>query len=178
MSDTGWVSPTNNGNFDTDATNPAYAYSDDSNYAVLGISYGSGVRLSPDVGSTMSDLKTLPPNFDSATEEILGSSSDTWGRSWTTSEINSNNFVSILSGTDYYGETASNVACDWGAFGFDIPAGSTINGREVKLDSYCEHVFMADYDWFVDHIQIKVYYTETGTPTVGTKYALPAFKRP
>jgi hypothetical protein len=29
----------------------------------------------------------------------------------------------------------------------------------------------------VDHIQIKVYYTESGTPTVGVKYPLPAFKR-
>jgi hypothetical protein len=30
---------------------------------------------------------------------------------------------------------------------------------------------------YVDHIQIKVYYTESSTPTVGTKYHLPPFKR-
>lgn len=30
---------------------------------------------------------------------------------------------------------------------------------------------------YVDHIQIKVYYTESSTPTVGVKYPLPAFKR-
>ena len=35
-----------------------------------------------------------------------------------------------------------------------------------------------DWEAYIDHIQMKVYYTETETPTIGTRYPLPAFKRP
>jgi len=75
------------------------------------------------------------------TEESYGSSTDLWGETWTSSDINDSDF----------GVCVQPVIRPTGA---DVTA-------------------------YVDHIQIKVYYTESSeTPIVGVKYPLPPFKRP
>ena len=81
----------------------------------------------------VSDIESISNVDDFAT---LGSSTDLWGATLTSTDINSSGF-----GCVYYIDNAD------GGFIIDI-----------------------------DHIQIKVYYTESGTPTVGTKYPLPPFK--
>ena len=70
------------------------------------------------------------------TYAFYGGSSDLWGESWTSSDINNSNF-----------------------------------GIAFSVDGYDEPSLE------VDHIQIKVYYTDNSTPVVGQKYALPPFRR-
>jgi hypothetical protein len=80
-------------------------------------------------------------------EESSGGSSDMWGTTLSSSDVNSSNFGASVS------YTVTN----------ESPIDTGTNQSSLN----------------VDYIQIKVYYTESsGTPTVGTKYALPAFKRP
>ena len=64
----------------------------------------------------------------------------------------------------------------WNAIWGDTDINSSNFGVKVS----CEiDTMMGSTQSMVDVIQIKVYYTESaGTPTVGVKYPLPAFKKP
>jgi hypothetical protein len=59
--------------------------------------------------------------------------------------------------------------------------GATLTPEDVNNSSFGAAYYVeganGDFvEFFVDHIQVKVYYTESSTPTVGVKYPLPAFK--
>ena len=66
------------------------------------------VQLSWDGGTSWTDAKTTNKGNATETTEILGGSSDTWGRSWALSELSSDNFrvritcTSNQSGRDFY----------------------------------------------------------------------------
>jgi hypothetical protein len=189
MSDTGWVSP---GTVVSDGTIGDVAWSNPSNAKASDNSYSTVDPGGPDmfedfavkivksdgsIGSTNKGGSNLIPSSD--TYITYGGSSDLWSETWSASDINDSDFgvvYSVSGGEGYYSEylKATN-------FDFSIPTGSTIDGIEARVEhSYYYSGMPPPIERYckVDHIQIKVYYTETGTPTVGTKYALPAFKRP
>jgi hypothetical protein len=185
MSDTGWVSPGTAGNNSSIGTvswnNPDYIKVDDGSdsQSYLYNSNGDIVENSIKLikggsisGNDKSTGATLPPN--NPTVVNYGGASDLWGNTLTAANVNSSDFgigFSVkgngVGDTSYY-LTATN-------FGLTIPTGSTIDGVEVRVEQKNFNSF--GIGGSVDYIQIKVYYTEGGTPTVGVKYPLPPFKR-
>jgi hypothetical protein len=131
------------------------------------------VKADGSIGSSDKSTNATLPSSD--TYVFYGGSSDLWGETWSVSDINDTDFGVVISiYVDGGGRTEYLKATN---FGLSVPAGATVDGIEVKIEQKQE----ADGDFFpyayVDHIQIKVYYTESSTPTVGVKYPLPAFKR-
>lgn len=109
--------------------------------------------------------------------KTLGGASQLWGNSLDATKINSSNFGFAISyiGDLLYGPYYTEYL-KTSNYGFDIPSGATVEGVEVMVKHFQEIVEYGAYPK-VDHIQIRVYYTESTTPTVGVKYPLPAFKR-
>lgn len=176
MSDTGWKSPGTVVDSDVVGTltwaDPNYAKVNDSNYAYVMTLTGGGTVSSIKIvkggsisGNGKSDSSTIT---STPTYYPYGTSTDLWGLSWTTSDINSSTFGVAISVTGSGGTSHYLKATN---FGFSIPSGATIEGIVAEFE-------LADNDFntFLDHIRITIYYTESaGTPTVGVKYPLPAF---
>lgn len=172
MSDTGWVSPTSTGGTYNNWVNPTNAYSGVDTYALTGDEAGGyddrfAVSLSKDGGSNWTSSKNINIVTDSPYDNSAGGSDDLWGTTWSSGDFDSENFRIYLNGNYYGGQ-------DYGGFDFGIASGSTINGVEVYFNGYYPD---GNNNTRVYYIQIKVYYTDSSTPTVGVKYPLPAFKR-
>jgi hypothetical protein len=171
-------------------SNPSYARSSDDNYASFGsFDYYTVVdnaikivKSDGSIGSTNKADTETRWGIGVDTTIYYGDSTDLWGETWSASDINDSDFGVVISGLlQDVGDSIDSEYLKATNFGFNIPTGSTIEGIEIKAekqentDSYGGE----GVSGYVDHIQIKVYYTEsTGTPTVGVKYPLPAFKRP
>lgn len=191
MSDTGWVSP---GTVVSDSSvgtiawsNPSNAKASDDSYAVSTASSFEDppgdrlVKLVDEMGTVLGDNNASNNSLNTTdTYRSYGSSSDLWGHTWSATDINDSDFgivfqvgfFNYFESEFYYSEylKATN-------FGFGIPSGATIDGIEARVEQ--RRGLDEEYNRlaYVDHIQIKVYYTEGSTPAVGTKYHLPPFKR-
>jgi len=110
----------------------------------------------------------------SLTYESFGGSSQLWGNSLDSSKINGETFGFVISYKNY-GATTYTEYLKTTNYGFSVPVGATIDGVEVRVKHKATPLEYGDYPE-VDHIQIRVYYTESTTPTVGVRYPLPAFK--
>jgi len=186
MSDTGWVSP---GTVVNDSSvgniawnNPTYAMSEDGNDSQAYLYSGNAdvkemyIRIvkGGSIGSTEKSTNAILTTSYPGIYVAYGGSTDLWGETWAASDINSSTFgvvyscfVELTNYSQYLKATN---------FSFNIPTGATINGIEAQIKQRNFNSFGVGGS--VDHIQIKVYYTESGTPTVGVKYPLPPFKRP
>jgi hypothetical protein len=190
MSDTGWVSPgtavndASIGSYDWSA--PSNVFSSNDAYASYTISsdtdYGfsasdNAVRIvkGGSIGATdKSSVDAWPSTEASAS---YGGSSDLWGETWEASDINGSGFGLAISAVEDGYTSDETKYLKVTNFGFSIPTGALIEGIEVSVEK--QAVWdggNTDFYIRIDHIQIKVYYTETDTPIVGTKYPLPAFK--
>jgi hypothetical protein len=166
MADTGWKSPgtvvSDNSVGTVGWSNPSNAKASDNNYAE---DWGDGadspsqylvkiVKSDGSIGSTNKVTSGYIPSSD--TYVSYGGSSDLWSETWSVSDINDADFGVAISykcqlydGPEYtYYLKATN-------FNFSIPSGSTINGIEVRVEHKQLYNLVE-----VDHIQIKVYYTE------------------
>ena len=189
MSDTGWVSPgtvVNDSSVGTDAwSNPTNARASDNTYAITkrdgyGFSYEEAIKIVKSNGTIGSSNKSTGARLP-LTEQYIsyGGSSDLWGETWSYTDINDSDFgvVFQVENRNFADITYSNYLKATN-FGFNIPSGATIEGLEVQIEQWLnDHYDSHNNTAEVDHIRIKVYYTESGTPTVGVKYPLPAFKR-
>lgn len=187
MSDTGWKSPgtvVNDSSFGTDVwSNPENAMSANGSYAsVSGMSStyrytqllkGTNFGFSIPAGSTINGIAIQVKRYNEyqytydegvyivKADGSIGTSNKALATAWGQTNV----YFDYGGSTDLWGETwmASNINdTDFGVALYvkynDSSGGSIGNGV------------------FIDHIQIKVYYTEP-TPTIGTKYPLPAFRR-
>jgi hypothetical protein len=180
MSDTGWVSPgtvVNDSSVGTDAwSNPDNAKTSNNSRAEFLSSFPPGTSyylkatnfgLSVPAGATIDGIEVqvekLAELADDVSEENvklideLGTAvgdNKAKGGYWSTSE----GYVTYGGSSDLWSNTWSETDVNDSDFGVAINV-------------------TAEYTAYIDHIQIKVYYTESGTPTVGVKYPLPAFKR-
>lgn len=88
-----------------------------------------------------------------STYKSFGSSSNLWGLSWTSADINDSTFGVVISakdsGTSHYLKATN--------FGFSIPTGATINGILVEV----QRLYSGGSGQVanIDHIRITVYYT-------------------
>ena len=186
MSDTGWVSPGTVA--EANLSGAQVTWSDENNIKSSNNSYARAVEIAEYYwddnvvklvkGGTISgnDKSTIVDLGTSEITQSYGGSDDLWGETWSVSDINSSSFGVVLS---YIAESEYKTnylkATD---FGFSIPTGSTIDGIELEVElksTWVDDASGTTYAVDVDHVQIKVYYTEGGTPTVGVKYPLPAF---
>jgi len=185
MANTDWVSP---GTVVSDSTvgtvawsNPSNAKASDDSYAEF-LVFGGGyckdtavkiVKSDGSVGST-NKANTEDDWPASDTYESYGASDDLWGETWSASDINDSDFGVVLQAEQEAMATMYSEYLKATNLGFDIPEGSTIDGIEARVE---RNHNVAGSLGRVDHIQIKVYYTEsTGTPVIGQKYPLPAFR--
>ena len=175
MADTGYISPGTMADDSTVGTiswsNPNNAKASDGSYAQNTVGpqedspvgcYAQIVKADGSIGSTNKASNTILDSSD--TYRTYGDSTELWGETWTSVNINDSDFGFVFGVRfySYFGETyfysyylkATN-------FGFSIPSGATINGIEISVEQKQtrgdEGVRIAD----VDHIRIKVYYTET-----------------
>jgi len=190
MADTGWISP---GTVVSDDTVGTVAWSNPDNAKVSDDSYSSvqiygyspasleAVKIVKSNGSIGTENKTTEdPLTDTEKSLSFGDTDDLWSETWAHTDINDSDFGVVIQSTDgdhlisegysYYLKATN--------FGFTIPSGATIDGIVVEVEAYnfLEEWESHNYYAYVDHIQIKVYYTEGGTPTVGAGYPLPPFK--
>ena len=103
---------------------------------------GVGVELSWDGGVSYTSAGKTALFTESETSYILGAGNDTWGRIWSSSELNNANFrLRIDDGVAYQ---------DY--YNFDLAPGAIIRGIEVSLEGYDD--LTNDY---VDQIKVRVY---------------------
>ena len=125
---------------------PFNAYNSDNLYAYHPNTSpdGVGVELSWNGGISYTSAGKTALFNESEETYILGASNDTWGRIWSSSELNNANFrLRIDDGVSYQ---------DYYNFDFDLPSGAIIRGIEVPLEGYCDAA--NDY---VDQLKVKVY---------------------
>lgn len=158
MADTGWLSPASTGETYNDLNNPTNAYASNDSYAGpwpqcstmdVAISHNGGTNYTTHSG-TLSHGST-----DSYLS--MGGSTDDWGRTWSDTELSNSNFRVRL-------EMAGSLPGfqDYYDFSPSIPSGATIDGIEVSIEGKVVSTrFSTDY--YVDHVRLKVYYTETTT---------------
>jgi hypothetical protein len=175
MADTGYKSPgtmANDSSFGTtDWSDVDKAKASDNDYATNTLAMGIFpfderariVKSDGNIGSTEKATQTNITTTD--TYYIYGGSSDLWGETWTAEDINDSDFgfvISYLKGDhpmDGYIFTKYIKATN---FGFDIPTDSTIDGIIAEVESSYSGVTKLIN---VDHIRIKVYYTEPTSDT-------------
>ena len=155
MADTGFKSPTTSAEIFTQWSLEDRAYSSDDSRATTGPDDASStiIELSWDGGSTWtSTSNSLGSWTGSDTTKTAGGAADTWGRSWSDSELSADNFKLFLNSN-------TSKKSEWGDFTFNIPASATINGIEVALEGRTQSAGPGN-TLAIDHIQVKVYYTE------------------
>jgi hypothetical protein len=100
---------------------------------------------------------------DTDTYLSFGGSDDLWGNILTPSDVNSSNFGVAVSFTgDNSSPGAGNYVSEYlkvTDFGISVPSEATINGVEVEIDCYDNYTGFGNQAK-VDHIRIKVYYTQ------------------
>ncbi|HPQ42931.1 MAG TPA: hypothetical protein PKZ42_01790 [Syntrophales bacterium] len=145
-------------------TNPSYGLVEDGNSAETSGSPGninSYYALSWDGGSSWTSFYGGLGNpgtgliwqywyYESPADETY-----TWGRTWSDSELSDDNFQLQIR----WGGTSPYFYYIVDTFGFDIPAGATIDGIKVgQKNSY------SGGHAFIDSLKAIVYYTEAATP--------------
>ena len=164
MSDTGWKSPgtvVDDDSVGTVAwTNPDNAKASDNNYVTADLESGTNKDKSVKIvigGSIVgSDKGTLTAVSTSDSYQLFGGVSDKWGSSISSTQVNSSDFGVVFQASNY-GDTIGSHYLKATNFGFSIPTNAVINGIEVGVEWH-NTIFTGIAN--VDHIQIKVYYTE------------------
>jgi len=98
----------------------------------------------------------------------------------------------VLSNGSIGSENKAKTTTDWGSIEYIAYGGSsdlwseTLSASDINDTDFglVLSIKLSDVsngeignNEYVDHIQIKVYYTDNSTPVVGQKYALPPFRR-
>ena len=184
MADTGWVSPgtvvnddaigdwmwcsVNNAKENDDIPVDGYDYGsgEDSNY-LKATNFGLEVPSGATINGILVEIRHEGySDYSNNTENIVSIVKHDGSIGSTNQSTNAvlpvdYTYISYGSSSDLWGETWSATDINDEDFGvvFSVSFSNSYNGA------------------FVDHIQIKVYYTEsTDTPVIGNKYPLPAFK--
>ena len=196
MSDTGWINPGTMASDDTVGTvawsNPDNAKTSNDSRSISATAdgppdpttildyYAKIVKSDGSIGTTNKAIGTELDSSD--TYRTYGSSTEKWGETWSNTDVNDSDFGFVFSAEMSLSEGGGSYTEYLKAtnFSFSVPTGATIDGIEVRVEQQGEYgmlnVPFHRGEARVDHIQIKVYYTEGGTPTVGAGYPLPPFK--
>lgn len=155
-------------------SNPGNAAADDGSVAqsIIGMSYtesGYGAQLIVD-GTPTGDKheSTLDTTLRAGT---YGGDTDLWGCTLSAADVNDTDF-----GVGYQSVGMGGVSHRLKAtnFGFEIPAGSTIDGIIVTIERQITGT--GPYYNNVDYIKMQVYYTEGETPSSIIKYAVQYYR--
>ncbi len=121
--------------------------------------YDQRVRIIKGGAVSSTDRASANAWSDSFAYTTYGSSSDKWGETWTSSDINASDFGVAISayGSGYWSD-ATTYYLKATNFGFSILEGATIDGITVEIKKRAESGGLAFYA-SVDHMRITVYYT-------------------
>ena len=188
MADTGWKSPgtvVNDSSVGTVAwSNPDNVKTSDNSYAQVGESinslstyylkttnFGFNIPIGSTINGILIEVEKRAPEADDSSWVIDNSikivkSDGSFGTTNKADSLtrweNSDSYVSYGSDSDLWNESWTVSDINNSNFGVVISASLTV-----------DHSVTAQ----IDHIQMKVYYTENTTPVVGEKYPLPPFRR-
>jgi len=187
MSDTGWISPGTVVSDDTVGTvawsDPENAKASDDSYSRTGEQYSivttnylkaTNFGLSIPSESTIDGIEVSierQAKSDSGANVIKDnrvSLVDSDGSILSANKKDSNYWLYLSDETVTYGGDEDLWSETWSS--------SDINDSDFGVVLSADLTYGTEDDARVDHIQIKVYYTEGGTPTVGAGYPLPPFK--
>jgi hypothetical protein len=122
-----------------------------------------GVELSWDGGTSYTTRKNTGSITGDPLNFTLGSSSDTWGRTWTATELNNTNFRVYLSAVAP--GFNNRMGSDFWNFTLNIPANCVISGIEVKMTKVSRSL-TGDFKFiYIDGtLEIKIYYSFLDVP--------------
>ena len=187
MSDTGWVSP---GTVVSDSSVGTVAWSDPNNVKVDDFSW-SNASYTGESSADSEYLKTTNFGFTIPVGFIIKGIEIEVKKERGTNTVNDVIAKIVKSDGSIGGSNKAKTSTDWSISGVthtyggdsdlwgetwsvndinDVDFGFVISARIYDEESKGNYAS-------VNYIKIKVYYTEGGTPTVGVKYPLPAFKR-
>jgi len=193
MSDTGWISPGTVSQYyvsgfenswtdlnNIKSSNDSLAYASCSLYATK-VVHCTGFNFNIPSGSEINGVEFSIEGYTTARDSPFGGSGvDIPGRV-ALEEVTDylTTFDKTLSPILYFSDSSTQQT---------VTAGSSTDlwGRSLTDSDFDSNFVLSFYvdgeaggtNHYVDHIQIKVYYTEGGTPIIGVKYPLPPFKRP
>ena len=188
MADTGYISPGTMADDSTVGTiswsNPNNAKASDGSYATAEKDgtyldspvdgYAKIVKADGSIGTT--DKAGEDALDSSDTYRIYGGSTEKWGETWSYTDINDSDFGFVFAAGFFHAIELDYEYSEYlkaTNFGFSIPSGATIDGIEIGVEQQGERWNAGGGggfppepdDWqtkaWVDHIRIKVYYTET-----------------
>jgi len=182
MSDTGWVNPTSTIDQGSDWTNVNNLKVNDSSYATANTSMGNsttsiyctGFGFSIPSDATIDDIQCRIKGYSSPNGGTVGNQGAS-GTYWLKAGVSvGTGTTSYIYDTDQYYTAKTGL----GGVSWDyLDINNSDFGSCIYRGSHSGTA--TDVDWYLDHLQIIVYYTEVViTPIVGSKYPLPAFKRP
>ena len=113
---------------------------------------------------------------------LYGGASDMWGSSITLDDIKTNTYLEMRmqfrsSSDELLALTVVVEKTEWAAAGNSLPSDGVLTGIEFGLEIKTVEETAGTETIYIDHTKIRLHY-ESGTPTVGVKYPLPAFRRP
>lgn len=149
---------------DVSWSNPSNAGSSDNTYANAGSGLNATlydeevkiVKSDGTIGSTNKASASAWSNSDAYT--TYGGPYDLWGETWTYADINDSDFGVVISANDGFTNSEYLKATN---FGFSIPSGATIDGIQVDIEKQRGQLAPENYSFYIDHIRITVYYTES-----------------
>jgi len=162
------VGPNNPGTMADDATVGTQSWSNVDNAKVSDDTYAGAILLFEGFDVIENSIKLVKDGAISGNDKSTGAAvsvtesyisyggaSDLWGLSWDAADINANDFGVVGSWRDVAVISHYLNATN---FGFNIPAGATINGILVEIEQ--KKVVGTGSSINVDHMRITVYYTE------------------
>lgn len=165
MADTGWLS---GATAVEDQTDGSVSWSADYSELLLadGTTIGSGgdsgdptCKAQLVIGGVRSgSQKPVSLPSDVAAYVTVGGPTDKWGLTPSQAQVVASTFgsaVQITQGAGYYWGVVKNVSSG-------VPEGSAIDGLEVRVKGYVTEIEPGFNDIQIDHVQVKIYYTEGG----------------
>lgn len=149
-------------------TNPTNASDSDNAYAVatgVNSNFGTGntvrdssIRLVKG-GTIVGDDNASATNWtDEDVVATYGGSSDLWGATWTSSDINADDFGIVVSAQGPSWNTTNYLKLT--DFDFAVPDGSTINGITARVERQYYTLSGSDVEAHIDHVELEVEYSE------------------
>ena len=179
MADTGWKSPSSTINQGSDWSNVNNLKANDGAYATANTLmddstsniHCTGFGFDIPTGAIIDNIECRIKGYSSPNGGTVGNQGAS-GTYWLKAGISTGTgTTSYIYDTDQY---------YWAKDGL---GGVSWNPSDINNSGFGARIYRGSHsgtatsvDWYLDHIQIKVYYTELG-PVVGQKYALPPFRR-
>jgi hypothetical protein len=179
MADTGWKSPSSTIDKGSSWTNVNNLKANDGNYAIANTLMGdstsyvfcTGFGFNIPKYATINDIKCRIKGYSVPHGGTVGNQGAS-GTYWIKDGVSvGTGTTSYIYSTDQYYDVKNGLA---GVSWSYLDINNSTFGAKIHRGSHSGTA--TDVDWYLDHIEMIVYYTES-PPIIGEKYPLPPFRR-